>query len=417
MALIGFPVTATRLERIDRILVANSTAVITMSGIFYTKGCRVIAIGIVGMADSGTSVLGLIIFADGYAHIVGHAVFSDGHTVFLGIGLMADGYSRPAFRRHIAAHGYRIGGIDETGHHIIPVHKGPVRGTVSLPAAGDVPLFIQPVAGILLIAGQFPISIHIIAADRVQDFGLVADGRGMVSFGHIVHTHCGSSADIIRLAGPVLSVIGSHIVVDFHRLAVVFIRAVIAPLRIFGPDIIFVIHVLARGQSIDFHLFVIIGIGIRIVDLYGNPFRIQLLIRIGFIPADGFLRFRGMGEFPHPIPGTQHHIFRLLIHPGIASLGILLDGRDLVILPHNQVALGIVSGISIVSPSCCIILVLDIHRLISRRIPAVCSCCLCPIRDGKERCRQDKGCQNRGFTTASATAATYMAVVMALGQF
>lgn len=41
----------------------------------------------------------------------------------------------------------------------------------------------------------------------------------------------------------------------------------------------------------------------------------------------------------------------------------------------------------------------------------------CPNRHYRQRHRQDKGCQNGGFTTASATAAAYMAIVMALGQF
>ena len=41
----------------------------------------------------------------------------------------------------------------------------------------------------------------------------------------------------------------------------------------------------------------------------------------------------------------------------------------------------------------------------------------CPNRYCRQRCRQGKGCQNSDFTTASATAAAYMAVVMALGQF
>ncbi len=38
-------------------------------------------------------------------------------------------------------------------------------------------------------------------------------------------------------------------------------------------------------------------------------------------------------------------------------------------------------------------------------------------RSRYQRCRQDKGCQNGGFTTAPATAAAYMAIVMALSQF
>ncbi|WP_302174194.1 hypothetical protein [Megasphaera elsdenii] len=41
----------------------------------------------------------------------------------------------------------------------------------------------------------------------------------------------------------------------------------------------------------------------------------------------------------------------------------------------------------------------------------------CPNRHCRQRCRQGKGCQNSGFSTTSAAAATYMAVVMALGQF
>ena len=41
----------------------------------------------------------------------------------------------------------------------------------------------------------------------------------------------------------------------------------------------------------------------------------------------------------------------------------------------------------------------------------------CPNRHCRQRCRQDKGCQDSGFSTASAAAAAYMAIVMALGQF
>ena len=366
---------AVLLLAIHAIAVADGRAFVTMGRIVDPQRSRIVSVGIVSMADGGADVLGLVVLADGHTHVISHAVFPDGYAVFLGVGLMADSHRRPTFCRHITAHGHRIGGIDKPGHHIIPVHKVPIRSIVPLPAAGDVPLFIQPVVGILLIAGQFPISIHIIAADRVQDFGLVADSRRMIPFGHIVHAHCGSSAGVIGLPGPVLAVIGGHIVVDFHRLAVVFIRAVIAPLRIFGPDIIFVIHVLARGQFIDFHLFVIIGIGIRIVDLYGNPFRIQLLIRIGFIPADGFLRFRGMGEFPHPVPSPQHHIFRFAVHPGIAGFGILLDGRDLVVLSDDQVALRIIGGVGIASLGRGLRLVFDIHRLVGRGIACIGGSC------------------------------------------
>ena len=284
---------------------------------------------------------------------------------------MADGYSRPAFCRHIAAHGHRISRVDEPGHHIIPIHKGPVRGIVPLLAASDVPLFIQPEMGIRLIAGQFPIGIHIVAADGIQNLGLVADGRRMIPFRHIVHAHCSSAAGVIGLAGPILAVIGGYIVIDFHSLAVVFIRAVIAPFGIFGPDIIFIIHVLARCQLIDFHLFVIIGIGVGVVDFDRDPFRIQLLIGIGFVPADGFLGLRRMGEFADAIPGAQRHIFRLLIRPCIAGLGILLDGRDLVVLPHDQVALRIIGGIGIRSLGRSSVLGFDIHRLVSRSIAGI----------------------------------------------
>ena len=202
----------------------------------------------------------------------------------------------------------------------------------------------------------------------------------MVPFGHIVHAHCRSPTDIIRPAGRILSVIGSHIVVDFH-------------------------------------LFVIIGIGIGIVHLHRNPFRIQLLVGVRFIPADGFLGLRGMGEFAHPIAGTQHHVFRFAVHPGIADLGVLLDGNDFIAFSHNQISLRIIGGISIASLGGGICLVFDVHRLVGQGIVCIGGSCLSPIRDSKERCRQDKGCQDGGFTTASAAAAAYMAIVMALGQF
>ena len=241
----------------------------------------------------------------------------------------------------------------------------------------------------------------------------------MVSFGHIVYTYCGRSANIIGLACPIVIQIISYTIINIQSLIIGFLVIIIVcQCRHFCPDVIFVIHVLARGQFIDFHPFVIIGTSVGIIDLYGNPVRIQLLIGIGFVPADGFLGLRGMGEFADAIPGAQRHIFRLLIRPCIAGRGILLDGRDLVILPHDQVALRIIGGIGIASLSCCIILVFDIHRLISSRIPTIRGCrCLSPVRSSKERCRQDKGCQDGGFSTTSAAAATYMAVVMALGQF
>ena len=241
----------------------------------------------------------------------------------------------------------------------------------------------------------------------------------MVSFGHIVYTYCGRSANIIGLACPIVIQIISYTIINIQSLIIGFLVIIIVcQCRHFCPDVIFVIHVLARGQFIDFHLFVIIGTGVGIIDLYGNQFRIQLLIGIGFIPADGFLRFLGMGEFPRPIPGTQHHIFRLLIHPGIAGLGILLNGRDLVVLAHNQVALGIVSSIGIVSLSrICIPIIFNFNSSRSRRIIGIGCRCMSPVRDGKERCRQDKGCQDGGFSTTSAAAAAYMAIVMALGQF
>ena len=418
MTLIGFPFTTTRLDCINRILIANSTAVIAMNCIIDPHGCRIIPVGIISMADGRAGVFGLVVLADSYAHVVGHTVFPDGHTVFLGIGLMTDCHSRPAFSSHIAAQSHGIGRIDEPGHHIIPVHKGPVRSIVPLPAVGDVSLFIQPKTGIRLVACQFSISIHVVAADRIQDLGLVANGRGMVPFRHIVHAYCRSPTDIIRLTGPILSVIGSHIVVDFHCLAVVFIRAVITPFRIFGPDVILVIHVLAGSQLIDFHLFVIIGIGIGIVHLHCDPFRIQLLIGIGSIPADGLLGFRGMSEFAHAVPGPHDHVFRFAVHPGIAGFRVLLDRNDLIVFTHDQIALGIVSGISIRPLSGCIILVFNIHRLIGRRIPTIRGCrCLSPVRGSKERCRQDKGRQDGRFAGTSAAAAAYMAIVMALGQF
>ena len=345
MTLIGFPFAATRLDCINRILVANSTAVIATSCIITTHGCRIISVSIVGMANGRAGIFGLVVLADGHAHIVGHAVFSNGHTVFLGIGLMPDGHSGPAFSSHIAAHGHRICGVDETGHHVVSVYKGPVRGIVSLPAISNIPLFIQPVAGIRLIAGQFSISIHIVTADGIQNLGLIADGRRMVPFGHIVHTHSSSSADVIRAAGCILTVIGGYIIVNFYGLVVIRLGTVITSFRIFCPDVILIIHILARSQFIDFHLFVIIGIGIGIIDLYRDPFRIQLLIDIGFVPTNGFLGIRGMGEFAHAVPGSHDHIFRFAIDPGIAGIWVILDRNDFIVFAHNQVALGIIGGI------------------------------------------------------------------------
>ena len=165
-------------------------------------------------------------------------------------------------------------------------------------------------------------------------------------------------------------------------------------------------------------MFIIIGIGVGVVDLYRNPFRIQLLIGIGIVPTDGLLGFRGMGEFTHAVTSPHDHIFRFAIDPGIAGLRVILDGDDFIVLTHDQIALGIVSGIGIRSLSrICIPIIFDFSSSRSRRIIGIGCCCLSPIRDGKERRRQDKGCQNGGFTTAPAATAAYVTVVMALGQF
>ena len=113
MALIGFPFATTRLDCINRILVANSTAVIAMSCIIDPHGCRIIPIGIIVMANGRAGVLGLVVHANGHAHIVGHTIFPNGHAVFLGIGLVPDGYRGPSLSRHIAAQSHGIGGVDE----------------------------------------------------------------------------------------------------------------------------------------------------------------------------------------------------------------------------------------------------------------------------------------------------------------
>ena len=208
---------------IHAVTIADSRAFICVGRIVDPQRRRIVSVGIVGMTDGRAGVLRLVVLADGYAHVVGHAVFSDGHAVFLGVGLVPNSYSGPAFSRHIAAQSHGIGGVDETGNHVVPVYKGPVRGIVSLSAASNVPIFIQPIAGRILVTGKFAISVYVVATDRIQDFGLVADGRGTVPFGHIVHAHCGSASGVIGLAGRILAVIGSHIVVDFHCLAVIFI--------------------------------------------------------------------------------------------------------------------------------------------------------------------------------------------------
>ena len=336
---------AVLLLAIHAVTIADCGAFICTSCIIDPQCCRIVPISAVGMADGRAGVFGLVVLADSHAHVVGHTIFSDGHAVFLGVGLVPNGYSGPAFSGHIAAYGHGIGRVDETGDHIISIHKCPIRGIVSLSTASDMSLFIQPIAGILLIAGQFPISIHVVAANGIQDFGLVADGRGMISFGHIVHAYCRSPTDVIGLASLVLAVIIRHIIVDLYRLTIVFIRAVIAPFRIFGPDVILVIHVLAWRQFIDFHLLIIIFSCIGIIDLYRNPFRIQLLIGIGIVPADGLLGFRGMGEFAHAVAGPHDHIFRFIFHTGIAGLGVFLDGDNFIVLAHDQIALGIISSI------------------------------------------------------------------------
>ena len=243
----------------------------------------------------------------------------------------------------------------------------------------------------------------------------------MVPLGYVIYTHCRSSAGVIGLPGLVLAVIGGHIVVNFHRLAVVFIRAVIAPLRIFGPDIIFVIHVLARSQFIDFHLFVIIGTGVGIIDLYGNPFRVQLLVVIGCIFTNRFLGIFRMSKGSHAVTCPQDDVFRSSFYTSIPSLRVFLNRNDFIILAYNQISLRIIGGIGIGSLSrICIPIIFNFNSSRSRRIKFI-RCCgrfsLRPVRDGKERCRQDKGCQDGGFSTTSAAAAAYMAIVMALGQF
>ena len=239
----------------------------------------------------------------------------------------------------------------------------------------------------------------------------------MVPLGYVVYTHRRSSTDVIGLSSLILAVIGSHVVVYFHSFVVIFVRTIISSIWIFSPNIVLVIHVLAWRQFIDFHLFIIIGACVRIIDLYGYPFRIQLLVVIGCIFTNRFLGIFRMSKGSHAVACPQDNVFRSIFYTSIPRLRVFLNRNDFIILAYNQISLRIIGGIGICSLGGCIFLIFDIHCLIGRRIPTVCSCCLNPVWSSKERRRQDKGCQNRGFTTASATAAAYMAIVMVLGQF
>ena len=161
MTLIGFPFAATRLDCINRILVANSTAVIATSCIITTHGCRIISVSIVGMANGRAGVLGLVVLADGHTHVISHAVFPDGYAVFLGVGLMADGHRGPSLGSHIAAYGHRIGGVDETRNSqkrcfdIIPLFISDILSVAVLDilrGRGNAPLFIQIIISSILIS-------------------------------------------------------------------------------------------------------------------------------------------------------------------------------------------------------------------------------------------------------------------------
>ena len=161
MTLIGFPFTTTRLDCIDRILIANSTAVIAMSCIIDPHGCRIIPVGIISMANGCAGVLGLVVLADSHAHVVSHTIFPDGHAVFLGVGLVPNSYSGPSFSRHIAAHGHGIGGVDETVNgqkrcfDIIPICISDILSVVVfdiLRGRGNASLFIQIIISIILIS-------------------------------------------------------------------------------------------------------------------------------------------------------------------------------------------------------------------------------------------------------------------------
>ena len=99
---------------------------------------------------------------------------------------------------------------------------------------------------------------------------------------------------------------------------------------------------------------------------------------------------RGMGEFPHPVPSPQHHIFRFAVHPGIAGFGVFLDGRDLVVLSDDQVALRIISGVGIASLGRGLRLVFDIHRLVGRGIACIGGSCR-NQRDRRESQPQGQG--------------------------
>ena len=376
MALISFPFSATRLERIDRILVTNGTAVIALQGIAVPLCQRIIAVRSILAAYSHTVVLGPVGIPDGYSAVIGVVGLPDSHTVFLGMGIMTDGHGTAASSQHIAAQGHGIGRIGQPGHHQVAVYERSVRSRVTGTVGGDIAVVVQPVPGIVFFAGQFAIGIHIIAADCVQHFGLVADGRGMGAFRNVVDAHRRSAAHIIGFAGAVRADIRGHAVIDVYSLVVVLIAGIISPFRILGPHIVLVIHILSGHQAVHLDLFFFVLFRFRIVHLCGDPLGVDVFIRIRGIPVHRFLRIGGMGKGAHAVAGTDDHVFRLVFHPGIPCLGIVLDADHFVVLAGDQISFAVVGHIGIAALGRGRLILFDVHSLAGRSIVFVGGRCI-----------------------------------------
>ena len=376
MALISFPFSATRLERIDRILVTNGTAVIALQGIAVPLCQRIIAVRSILAAYSHTVVLGPVGIPDGYSAVIGVVGLPDSHTVFLGMGIMTDGHGTAASSQHIAAQGHGIGRIGQPGHHQVAVYERSVRSRVTGTVGGDIAVVVQPVPGIVFFAGQFAIGIHIIAADCVQHFGLVADGRGMGAFRNVVDAHRRSAAHIIGFAGAVRADIRGHAVIDVYSLVVVLIAGIISPFRILGPHIVLVIHILSGHQAVHLDLFFFVLFRFRIVHLCGDPLGVDVFIRIRGIPVHRFLRIGGMGKGAHAVAGTDDHVFRLVFHPGIPCLGIVLDADHFVVLAGDRISFAVVGHIGIAALGRGRLILFDVHSLAGRSIVFVGGRCI-----------------------------------------
>ena len=361
---------------IHLVLITDGTAVIPIGRVAVPLSQRIIAVSGVLIPHGHTVVLGPVRIPHSYGTVIRVVGFPDGHAVFLGMGIMAHRHGTAPHGQYIAAQSHRVGRIHEPRHHQIAVYERSVRSRVTGTVGGDIAVVVQPVPGIVFFAGQFAIGIHIIAADCVQHFGLVADGRGMGAFRNVVDAHRRSAAHIIGFAGAVRADIRGHAVIDVYSLVVVLIAGIISPFRILGPHIVLVIHILSGDQAVHLDLFFFVLFRFRIVHLCGDPLGVDVFIRIRGIPVHRFLRIGGMGKGAHAVAGTDDHVFRLVFHPGIPCLGIVLDADHFVVLAGDQISFAVVGHIGIAALGRGRLILFDVHSLAGRSIVFVGGRCI-----------------------------------------